>query len=207
MISKLFIYFVITGIIGYIYECIAMTVWSGKWDNRGFLFGPMIPIYGVGCLCGLAFGNIIEDYTMLQVFLAGFLASAILEYPTSYIMEKVFHERWWDYSIAPINIQGRVSLLSSLGFGIAAVVIVYVINDLVVPLVWGMDPLRSKVLGSVLAFVFVTDFVYSVYCSKNNIVPHYYDKVNDSMGNMVERINPKGRNLRGFLVSKTGLFK
>ena len=207
MIARIFIYFVLTAMIGYIYECAAMTLWSGKWDNRGFLFGPVIPIYGVGCVIGLVFGNVIEDYTMAQVFFAGFLASAILEYPTSYIMEKVFHERWWDYSIAPLNIQGRVSLLSSLGFGIAAVIIVYVINIFLVPVVWEMDLFYARIIGSLLAFVFVTDFVYSVYCSKKHIVPAYYDRMNDSVGSMVERINPNGRSLHSFLTAKTGMFK
>ena len=207
MISRLFIYFVITGIIGYVYECVAMTLWSGEWDNRGFLFGPIIPIYGVGCVVGLAFGSIIEDYTMLQVFMAGFLASAILEFPTSYIMEKVFHERWWDYSKAPLNIQGRVSLLSSLGFGIAAVIIVYVVNAAVVPLVWEMDPVYAKAAGLILGSVFTADFVFSVYCSKKHIVPRRYDRVNDSLEYAVERLNPKGRSLSHFVQDKTGLFK
>ena len=207
MIARLFIYFVITAGIGYVYECLAMTLWSGRWDNRGFLFGPIIPIYGVGCVIGLVFGGVIESYTMLQVFLAGFLASTILEFPTSYIMEKVFHERWWDYSKAPLNIQGRVSLLSSLGFGIAAVVIVYAVNAVVVPIVWDMDPAKATAAGIVLGALFVADFVSSVYCSKNHIVPKRYDKVNDSMGNMVDRINPKGRSLSAFLQAKTGLFK
>ena len=207
MVAKLFIYFVITGIIGYIYECIAMTLWSGEWDNRGFRFGPIIPIYGVGCVIGLAFGNIIEDYTMLQVFLAGFFASAILEFPTSYIMEKVFHERWWDYSKAPLNIQGRVSLLSSLGFGIAAVIIVYVVNAAVVPLVWEMEPVYARAAGLILGAVFAADFVLSVYCSKKHIVPKRYDRVNDSLEYAVERLNPKGRSLSNFVRSKTGLFQ
>ncbi len=207
MIARLFIYFCITALIGYIYECLAMTLWSGKWDNRGFLFGPIIPIYGVGCLLGLAFGGVIEDYTMFGVFFAGFLASAILEYPTSYIMEKVFHERWWDYSTAPLNIQGRVSLLSSLGFGLAAVIIVYVINMALVPFVWDMDLRFARILGALLAFVFVTDICYSTYCSKKHIVPKYYDKINDSFSYAVDMINPKGRSLEAFLQEKTGLFK
>ena len=111
MMARLFVYFIITAFVGYIYECIAMTVWSGRWDNRGFMFGPVIPIYGVGCLLGfLFFGNIIKEYAVWQVFLAGFLGSEILEYPTSLIMEKIFHTRWWDYSVGPWNIDGRVSL-------------------------------------------------------------------------------------------------
>ena len=154
MMARLFVYFIITAFVGYIYECIAMTVWSGRWDNRGFMFGPVIPIYGVGCLLGfLFFGNIIKEYAIWQAFLAGFLGSAILEYPTSLIMEKIFHTRWWDYSVGPWNIDGRVSLLSSLGFGLGAVIIVYVINPLLVPLVWSLDQPFVNAAAIILAIL------------------------------------------------------
>ena len=208
MIAKLFIYFVITSMIGYIYECIAMTLWSGEWDNRGFLFGPIIPIYGVGCLAGLyVFGNLLEDYTVLQVFLAGFLASAILEYPTSYIMEKMFHERWWDYSIAPLNIQGRVSVPSSFGFGVGAVLIVYVVNAHIVPIVMDMDIKLARILSIPLALIFVADVILSAYYAKKHTTPRPYDRVNASVGYAVDRINPKGRSLGGYLKNNTNFFK
>ncbi len=208
MISRLFIYFVITAMIGYIYECIAMTLWSGEWDNRGFLFGPIIPIYGVGCLLGFfIFGYVFEEYTVIQVFLAGFLASAILEYPTSYIMEKMFHEKWWDYSSAPLNIQGRVSLPSSFGFGVGAVLIVYFVNVRVVPFVMEMDLTMARLISAPLAVVFIADIIYSGYCSSRHIVPRPYDRINASVGSAVDRINPEGYSISAFLREKTNFLK
>lgn len=208
MIARLFVHFIITAFIGYIYECVAMTVWSGRWDNRGFMFGPVIPIYGVGCLLGfLFFGNIIKEYTIWQVFLAGFLGSAVLEYPTSLIMEKIFHTRWWDYSVGPWNIEGRVSLLSSLGFGLGAVIIVYVINPLLVPLVWSLEEGFVTTAAIILAVLFWGDFAASAYCSARHIESAFYGSINKSLLSLSERINPQHHSLYKYLKKKTGLFK
>ena len=208
MIARLFVYFIITAFIGYIYECVAMTVWSGRWDNRGFMFGLVIPIYGVGCLLGfLFFGNIIKEYTIWQVFLAGFLGSAVLEYPTSLTMEKIFHTRWWDYSVGPWNIEGRVSLLSSLGFGLGAVIIVYVINPLLVPLVWSLEEGFVTTAAIILAVLFWGDFAASAYCSARHIEPAFYGSINKSLLSLSERINPQHHSLYKYLKKKTGLFK
>lgn len=203
----LFIYFILTSVLGYIYECSAMTLWSGKWDNRGFLFGPSIPIYGVGCLVGLVFGKIIHSYTVLQVFLAGFLMSAVLEYPTSVLLEKLFHERWWDYSIAPFNINGRVSLLSSLGFGIGALIIVYVINPLLLPLLTACNPIIVNRLCVLFMAVFLTDLFCSVYCNRKNIRINSYEKMNEMIGSCVEKANPDSHSLFRFLNDRTHMFK
>ena len=203
----LFIYFILTSVLGYIYECSAMTLWSGRWDNRGFLFGPSIPIYGVGCLLGLVFGEVIHNYTYLQVFFAGFLVSALLEYPTSVVLEKVFHERWWDYSIAPFNINGRVSLLSSLGFGIGALLIVYVINPLLLPLLYGCNPLIISRMSVLFMAIFLIDVFFSAYCNRKNITVNSYEKMNERIGAYVEKVNPDSYSLFRFLNDKTHMFK
>ena len=207
-LAKLFIYFILTAFIGYVYECIAMTVWSGKWDNRGFMFGPIIPIYGVGCLLGLLFfGTVFKSYNVIQVFLAGFIMSAVLEYPTSYILEKIFHTRWWDYSIGPWNIEGRVSLLSSLGFGIGAVLIVFVLNPLLVPIIEKLDDKTAGYIAIVLAIIFIIDFIVSVYFSIKKTKPQFYTDFNEKASETVAAMNPKGLSLYKFLKRTTGLFK
>ena len=207
-VGRLFIYFIITAMIGYIYECIAMTIWSGKWDNRGYMLGPTIPIYGVGCLLGLiTFGSFIKQYSPLSVFLCGFIMSAVLEYPTSVILEKIFHTRWWDYSIGPWNIEGRVSLLSSLGFGLGAVLIVYVLNPVLVPLVMKIKPETVKWLSMLLAVIFILDFIAAAYCAMNNVKPEFIKKYNNFMSEQVKKINPEGKSLYKFLKKHTNLFK
>ena len=163
MVDRYVIYFSILSIVGYVYECFAMTIWEGKWDNRGFLFGPAIPIYGAGALMGtILFTYFIKDYTPLTVFLIGMVASAILEYSVHYVLEQIFHAYWWDYSKAPLNLNGRICLPASIGFGIAALIIVYVINPALLPVLEGMNENLCQILAIVLTFLFTLDFTLTV---------------------------------------------
>ena len=119
---------------GWIYESIFCTVKSGSWQNRGFLYGPVCPIYGVGAATIMALvdwftaqnqGQV--NYTWWQVFLVAFFGSIVLEYVTSWGLEKLFHAYWWDYSDVPLNINGRVCFPASVGFGVAGLLVIYVI--------------------------------------------------------------------------------
>jgi len=163
MVDRYVIYFSILSVVGYVYECFAMTIWEGKWDNRGFLFGPAIPIYGAGALMGtILFTYFIKDYTPLSVFLIGMGASAILEYSVHYVLEQVFHAYWWDYSKAPLNLNGRICLPASIGFGIAALIIIYVINPALLPILEGMNENLCQFLAILLTFLFTLDFTLTV---------------------------------------------
>lgn len=203
MFKYYFVYFIITAFIGYIYETTAMVVWSGKWQARGFLFGPIIPIYGIGAFIGLILFTINNpNASMLTVFLTGFIGSVVLEYPTSWALEKLFHACWWDYSIAPFNINGRVSLFSSLGFGLAALVIVYVINPVLWPALLKVNPILIEVLSYIFVALVVLDTTLRV-CVLNgfeNRIHGIQENINDRLGDVVENINPKGRNLKRVII-------
>ena len=163
MVDRYVIYFSILSVVGYVYECFAMTIWEGKWDNRGFLFGPAIPIYGAGALMGtILFTYFIKDYTPLSVFLIGMVASAILEYSVHYVLEQIFHAYWWDYSKAPLNLNGRICLPASIGFGLAALIIIYVINPVLLPILEGMNENLCQFLAILLTFLFTLDFTLTV---------------------------------------------
>jgi hypothetical protein len=120
-------YFVFS-VLGWIWESIYCTVKERKWQNRGFLYGPLCPIYGFGSIVALlvydliSFG-IIHQLSWWMILIIGFFFSMVLEYPTSFILEKKFHARWWDYSDLPLNINGRTCVITSLGFGIGAIII------------------------------------------------------------------------------------
>ena len=118
-VSRFFVWFVIYGCMGWIYETVYCIIKSGKWENRGFLYGPMCPIYGVGAL-GI---SVVYEYLRSegggqppwwQVFVIAFLGSMVLEYSTSWLLEKLFHAYWWDYRDSPLNINGRICLPASL---------------------------------------------------------------------------------------------
>lgn len=129
MINRYIIFYFLFSLIGWIWESIYCTIKNQKWQNRGFLYGPVCPIYGWGSILALVVydlinSNSIEKLSWWEILLAGFIVSMILEYPTSYILEKLFHARWWDYSDLPLNINGRTSVFTSIGFGLAAILII-----------------------------------------------------------------------------------
>ena len=95
-------------ILGWVYECIYCSVRAGCWQNMGFLFGPVCPIYGTGAVTVILMGMYITPIAsgkipFWQLFLFFAIGSAVLEYVTSWAMEKRFHARWWDYSDMPTN--------------------------------------------------------------------------------------------------------
>lgn len=119
-----FIYFFIYSVIGWILETIYCRMLDGKWTNRGFLFGPYCPIYGFGSLLIITFlNNFVES--PIKVFILGMIFTSTLEYITSFILEKMFNAKWWDYSKRKFNINGRVCLLNSLEFAILGIILTY----------------------------------------------------------------------------------
>ncbi len=129
-ISKYFVYFVLFSCMGWIYESAYCTIKTGKWQNRGFLYGPLCPIYGVGAVAITFIVDQLQERDVpellwWQIFLIAFFGSIVLEYVTSYVLEKLFHAYWWDYSDVPLNINGRVCFPASCGFGLAGLLVVY----------------------------------------------------------------------------------
>ncbi|MBQ1509130.1 MAG: putative ABC transporter permease [Erysipelotrichaceae bacterium] len=162
MIAKYMIYFTVMAVIGYIYECAAMTFWLGRWDNRGSLYGPAIPIYGIGALLGtILFLDYFPDHSPLQVFLTGMIGSAFLEYPVHYLIERYLHTSYWDYSRSPLNLHGRICLPAAVGFGIAALVIVYVFNPVLLPMIELLPERLVNTAALLFAVILILDIFFS----------------------------------------------
>ncbi len=115
---------------GWLWESTVCSLYNeGHLINRGFFNGPYCPIYGWGALCGMLLLQKIKS-PILLFFSAGFSCCS-LEYVTSFVMEKLFHARWWDYSDKPFNLHGRVYLPGFLAFGGATVALVKWIDPFV----------------------------------------------------------------------------
>lgn len=113
--------FFIYSFIGWIYESTLVSVKKGSFVNRGFVNGPVIPIYGVGAtMIYICFWQIRDRY--LLIFFGGMILASVLEYFTSWIMEVLFHARWWDYSHYRFNVKGRICLVSAVVWGILSLV-------------------------------------------------------------------------------------
>ena len=139
------LYFFFYSALGWLVESCYCSVRPRKWVNRGFLTGPLCPIYGTGALVFLVFVLPIKEkislpvtiagrdltLTPLVVFFAGLVLADIVEFTVSLMMEKMFHARWWDYSENFLNIQGRICFKHSIYWGLASIGFLYIIHPFV----------------------------------------------------------------------------
>ncbi len=116
--------FLVGSVIGWQYEAILYVLKTGAFVNRGMLHGSWLPIYGFGCVLMVFLKNKFGNNPGLY-FLICTAASAVLEYFTSWLMERVYNERWWDYSDYPLNLNGRIFVFGLIGFGAAGCVFAY----------------------------------------------------------------------------------
>lgn len=152
---------------GWIYESTFCTIKTGKWQNRGFLYGPLCPIYGVGA-ASITFivdqvqAHGVPEFVWWQIFLIAFFGSIVLEYVTSYVLEKLFHAYWWDYSDVPLNINGRVCFPASCGFGVAGLIVVYGIAPLTKNMTGWISPSWMELLSLLFMAVVSADATLTV---------------------------------------------
>lgn len=152
-IATLFIWFILYSMIGWIYETVFCSIKKLKWDNRGMLIGPYCPIYGIGAVLDILLCSKLPN--ACSVFFACMFGSAVLEYVTSYATERMFHAVWWDYSRLPLNLNGRICLSCSLGFGFAGWIVLYglhpYISLITAPLPLDVQELLSLIFMAVFA--------------------------------------------------------
>lgn len=155
-----FLWFLFYSFVGWMYESILVSCQQHRLVNRGFLNGPLCPIYGTGAILGVAIlGNV---HNPIIIFLISMVGATILEYTTSWVMEQLFHARWWDYSNFRFNLQGRVCLLGALIFGLGGVGVVLG-SQPYVERVTDMIPLPMlHTLVTVLALITIIDLAVTV---------------------------------------------
>lgn len=167
-VAQYFDYFIIFSFVGWIYECTYCTVKEKHWQNRGFLFGPICPIYGCGVVGAMIVFRLLppmpsgSSYPIWEIFLVCAVGSAIMEFGTSWVLEKFFHAVWWDYSNIPLNIQGRICLPATCGFGIAGILVVRVIGPFLDSLPTDAHPIENEILCLVFAVILGMDFALTV---------------------------------------------
>lgn len=165
-IIKFFLYFILLSFGGYIVEVLYCSLANKKIINRGFFFGPICPIYGVGALCiTLTLSKYQSDPFI--IFIMGLLLTSIIEYYTSYILEKIFHNKWWDYSYRWDNINGRICLKNSILFGIGSLFIIYLINPYVNKLFAYFSDKFIIIFGIIIFIVFMIDWIASLVIAYN----------------------------------------
>jgi cardiolipin synthase A/B len=160
----IFYVFLLYGIIGWIYETCLVSIQKKAFVNRGFLNGPLVPIYG--CAALLFYLTFWEDKNnLVLVFVGSALLATLLEYLTSLVMELIFHTRWWDYSKFRFNLNGRVCLIVSLFWGVLALFMLHVLHPGIHYLIQGFPRKSGELLGYVLIPILLIDIVAAVISS------------------------------------------
>jgi uncharacterized membrane protein len=159
MIADLFLYFIFYSFAGWLWESIFLSLGQQhKIINRGFLNGPYCPIYGLGALAAAYVSSVVGAHYVSLFLLSGLIA-CILEYITSFILEKLFHARWWDYSNRFLNLNGRICLAGFIIFGIASVGVSFA-HPYVYSFIDGIS--WKNTLAIILAVVFALDILSTI---------------------------------------------
>lgn len=158
----IFLLFISFSFIGWASEVTYVGIFSAhKFINRGFLHGPICPIYGVGGILILSLPQIILKSWIL-LFFSSMILCTIVEYFASWILEKIFHMKWWDYSKYRFNIHGRVCLLNSLLFGVLSVLIVYFVEPFILKFWQGFSFYWQGFFASALLIILILDLIVTV---------------------------------------------
>ncbi|ADY13290.1 putative ABC transporter permease [Sphaerochaeta globosa] len=154
-------YFFCYAIVGYLVEVAYCSLIEKRFVNRGFLHGPYLPIYGFGAISILLLFQNWAAHPLL-VFLLTFVLASILEYLTSFLLERLFNAKLWDYSTYPYNLHGRVCLLNSTLFGLLGLLVIYVLHPLLTTALQRLDIQLLDSFSSAIILVISIDTTSSV---------------------------------------------
>ncbi len=187
---NIFLLFMIYSLIGWIVEIIDIYFYTKKIANRGFLIGPYCPIYGVGTtIMTFIFNHSSDD--LFGIFAKAMIVCALLEYTTSYVMEKLFKKRWWDYSHRKYNLNGRVCLENLVLFGIAGCILVKFTNPFFNDLIMNLPSVIANTASIIIAVIFIADIIISfkIVNKLKNVKFNTKDSTDQIKGKMYENLN------------------
>ena len=193
-----FILFVIYSVAGWIMESLFCFYKTKKLVNRGFLIGPLCPIYGLGCAAIIFFLSKYKEDLFVLFVMAAFICS-VLEYFTSFIMEKLFKARWWDYSEKKFNLNGRVCAENTVAFGVLGVLMVSFINPFVVNIIEKFNRITINSVAIILAVVLFVDVIISF-----KIIKGFTKAASSIKKDSTEEITKR---VREILIKRGGLYK
>lgn len=187
-------YFFAYSFLGWATEVIFATCVRGGFENRGFLNGPVCPIYGFGIVAVVLCLNGVRD-NFLLLFAGSVVVTSVLELITGLLMEKLFHHRWWDYSRMPLNIGGYICLGFSLIWGLACVLLIDVIHPIIAGLISHIPSPVSYILLPVFLLTFLVDIAAtssSVFHLNKNLeeiekLAAQIHRMSDSIGNVISK--------------------
>ena len=201
-LTQYFLLFMIYSVAGWVLEVTCKLIEYKRFINRGFLIGPYCPIYGWGAVA-ITFLLYRYSYDPLILFFMTLLTCSILEYATSWVMEKLFKARWWDYSKRKFNVDGRVCLGTMIPFGIFGMILTYVTNPLIISGLDKVNPTTLNIIAIVLLVIYLVDNVIS------SIVIFGFRKTTVQVGREGKQDNTEQitKKVREILSSKSWMYK
>lgn len=164
-LELLFLLFIIYSFLGWILETITCSIENKKLVNRGFLIGPIIPIYGFGSILMILLLKKYYD-DPLALFIMAIIICSILEYSVSLLMEKMYNTRWWDYSNRRFNINGRVCLSNAICFGGLGILLLYYINPFLTKILYNVPSFWLNLSSLLIIFILLYDLILSLIIVK-----------------------------------------
>ena len=171
-IYQIFWYFIIYSLIGWMIEVIFLAVTQGKIVNRGFLNGPLCPVYGSGVLMVLIVLYLVDSILGIKtsvdashpmiLFAIGIVFATLIEFMAGFILDKLFHARWWDYSERKFNINGYICLEFSIVWGLAIAFVLRVIQPGIENIVDMIPHILGILFLVIIYLIFVADIVITV---------------------------------------------
>lgn len=170
-LSTLFITFIFYAFLGWCFEMVHMGITTKEIVNRGYLNGPIIPIYGAGMLSILILLKPFKKFVVLSTILI-ILICSILEYTTSYVMEKIYGIRWWDYEDKWLNLNGRICFETMSMFTGLALFVIYFLHPIFTKVIAEFSTTSLFIISLVLSFLFLGDFILSNMIVKDYLQSH-----------------------------------
>lgn len=175
------LYFFFYSAAGWLMESIACSGAQKRWINRGFLTGPMCPIYGTGAVALTLLLTPLRAHPLL-VCLLGMVITSVVELITGILMEKLFHTRWWDYSNRKYNFMGHICLRNTLYWGIATLGFLYLVHPAVAFLIGKVPQTAARAILAVILILFIIDLVAAFKNAADlrkmkDTLKRFYDKI------------------------------
>lgn len=186
------------GFIGWVMESTIFTIEEKRFVNRGFLTGPVLPVYGFGvCLILMLLQG---ENSIGAIFITGVVFCSLLEYFAGWMLERVFNTKLWDYSTYPFNIKGRICLSHSLIWGVLCIGVVRFGVPFVLSFVDQLGSAAYKILSGLILITLV-DLVTSVYYMLD--LQKITQKIQDARNELKEAIEHNKEKLKIYSISHT----
>ena len=159
-------YFLVYSCIGWCLEVVYAAVSTGQLVNRGFLNGPVCPIYGFGMIIVLFLLTPLQ-HSLLLLYIGGVILPSTLELAGGWALYKLYHTRWWDYSDYPFNIGGYICLEFSLLWGVGTLIVMKMVHPVIAGLIEMIPPLVGLILMILLYAVYAADTIATAFAASD----------------------------------------